>query len=228
MFGMRKFDVVVALYVFGIMVVELMGVKTFPIVQFGWLHLSSSVAIFALPLLFTLTDVVTEVHGRERARSLVRIGLMIVALQIATAALFTALPSSARFAWGSSAYNTIFSTSIRFGLASIVAFAVAETMDVAVFARLRQHLGKRGLWLRNNVSNFVSQFIDVLVWTVIAFYGFGQSLGSNARFILGIIIPYWLVRCVLSLVETPLVYVGVRWLRGKVQPAPAVAETEAV
>jgi queuosine precursor transporter len=225
MFGFKRFDVLVALYVFGIMVVELMGAKTFPIAQFGWLHLNASVAVFALPLLFTLTDVVTEVHGRARARSLVRIGLLIVVLQVTTAALFTALPSSAKFAWGDAAYDTIFGTSIRFGLASIAAFAVAELLDVAVFAKLRQKMGKHGLWVRNNVSNFLSQFVDGLVWTTIAFYAFGQSLGSNAAFILGIIIPYWLVRCALSLAETPLVYIGVRWLR-KDKQTPAVAVQE--
>lgn len=210
----RKFDVIVALYVFGIMVVELMGAKTFPIVGFGWLHLNSSVAIFALPLLFTLTDVVAEVHGRARARGLVRIGLVVVVLQILTAALFTALPSSEKFAWGATAYNTIFGVSIRFGIASVVAFMMAEFLDVIVFTRLHQVLGKKGLWLRNNVSNFFSQFIDVLVWTTIAFYTFGESFSANSRYILGIIVPYWLVRCTLSLVETPIVYAGVRWLGG--------------
>lgn len=215
MFGSRKFDVIVALYVFGIMVVELMGAKVVPIADIGGLHLSTSVAIFVLPLLFTMTDAVTEVYGRERTRSLIRLGLLIVLLQVITAAVFTLLPSDERFAWGDGAYDMIFGTSIRFGLASIAAFAVAEFLDVAVFARLRERLGKQGLWLRNNVSNFLSQFVDVLVWTTIAFYSFSDSFGSNALFILGIIIPYWLVRCAMSLVETPVIYVAVRWLRGK-------------
>ena len=218
MLGSRKFDVIVALYVFGIMVVELMGAKVMPIANIGGLHLSTSVAIFVLPLLFTLTDAVTEVYGRERTRSLIRLGLLIVLLQVIAAALFTFLPSDERFAWGDGAYNAIFGTSIRFGLASIAAFAVAEFLDVAVFARLRQRLGKRALWLRNNASNFLSQFVDVLIWTTIAFYGFGDSLGSNAAFILGIIIPYWLVRCAMSLAGTPVIYLAVRWLR-RVSPS---------
>jgi len=224
MFKIRKFDVIVALYIFGIMVVELMGAKVIPIADIGGLHLSTSVAIFVLPLLFTMTDAVTEVHGRERTRGLIRLGLLIVLMQVITAALFTVLPSDERFAWGDSAYDAIFGSSIRFGLASIAAFALAEFLDVAIFAKLRQRLGKRGLWLRNNVSNFLSQFIDVLVWTTIAFYSFGDSLGSNTAFILGIIIPYWAVRCAMSLAETPIVYLAVRWLRGnKVETIAAKA-----
>ena len=44
----RKFDFLVALYVFGIMVVELMAAKIIPIANIGGLQLSTSVAIFAL------------------------------------------------------------------------------------------------------------------------------------------------------------------------------------
>ena len=52
----RKFDLVVAFYIFGVMVAEIFGPKTFPLTNFSWLHLNASVAIFVLPLLFTLTD----------------------------------------------------------------------------------------------------------------------------------------------------------------------------
>jgi uncharacterized integral membrane protein (TIGR00697 family) len=209
----NKFDVLVALYVFGVMVAELMGAKTMTLTNFSWLHLHASVAIFVMPLLFTVTDVVNEVYGRARARRLVRIGLMVVGLQLLTALLFTALPASARYQSSEASYDAIFSTSIRFACASLAAFAISELLDVAVFARLRQRLGTRGLWLRNNLSNIVSQFFDSTVFVVLAFYALGEPLGSNLSFLTGIIVPYWLIRCVLSLLETPLVYVGVKWLR---------------
>ncbi|MET0779482.1 MAG: queuosine precursor transporter [Candidatus Saccharimonadales bacterium] len=208
-----KFDVLVALYIFGIMVAELMGAKTMQLTQFSWLHLHASVAIFVMPLLFTITDVVNEVYGRERAKRLVRIGLMIVTLQLFTSLLFTALPASARFAGSEGAYDSIFGTSVRFAIAALLAFGISELMDVFIFAKLRERMGKRGLWVRNNVSNFVSQFFDSTVFVVAAFYVFGDPFGANASFLISIILPYWLIRCALSLAETPLVYLGVRWLK---------------
>ena len=66
MIRIRKFDLVMALYIFGVMSAELMGSKIFQLTNFSWMHLNASVAIFVLPLLFTLTDVVVEVHGKER------------------------------------------------------------------------------------------------------------------------------------------------------------------
>lgn len=214
MFLIRRVDMLVALYIFGVMIAQIMSAKTFPIADGGWLHLNASVAIFVMPLLFTITDVVNEVYGRERARSLVRIGLVIVVLQVLAALFFTSLPASDRFLANESAYDAIIGTSIRFGLAGIVAFAVAEFLDVYVFSRMRDWLGQKKLWLRNNASNFVSQFVDAVVWTTLAFWTFDQSAGSNVGFIVSIVIPYWLLRCALSVAETPLVYLGVWWLRG--------------
>lgn len=215
----NKFDLLVALYVFGIMVVELMGAKTFPITKIGTFQLTASVAIFVMPLLFTSIDVIVEVYGKARARSIVRTGLIIVILQVLTAYFFTNLSSSSEFAGSSNAYNLIFGTSIRFGLASILAFASSEVLDVAVFAKLRQKMNKRSLWLRNNVANFLSQFIDSAVWTTLAFYTFSSSFNANFKFIAGIVIPYYLVRCAMSIAETPLVYLGVGWIKGSSRSA---------
>ncbi len=218
MFKIRKFDLVMALYIFGVMSAELMGTKTFPLTNFSWLHLNASVAIFVLPLLFTLTDVVVEVHGRARARSMVWSGLIVVALLFLYSLLVTHLPASHRFSSSEPAYDKIFSATARISAASLIAFTVSEFLDVAVFARLKQRMHGQALWLRNNVSNFISMFLDSLVFIFLAFYSFSEGFGSNLGFLFGLIIPYWLIKCVLSVVETPLVYLGVGWLRGPKSP----------
>ncbi len=210
----RKFDFLVALYVFGIMTAELMGAKTFPLIQQDWLHLNASVAIFVLPLLFTITDVVVEVHGRARARSLVFAGILMVALLMAFAALATSLPPSVRFAADEEAFDTVFGASMRIAAASIVAFGVAELLDVAIFSKLRHALHHKALWLRNNLSNFISMLVDSTVFLTLAFYALDKPLGDNVGFLVGMIVPYWLVKCAFSVLQTPLVYLGVRWLRG--------------
>lgn len=204
----------IALYVFGIMVAELMGAKTFTVATIGTFTLFASVAIFVMPLIFTSVDVIVEVYGKERARSVVRTGLLIVILQVLTALLFTRIPSSEHFAYGNDAYNLIFGTSIRFGIASIVAFAASEFLDVAVFSKLRKRMRGRSLWFRNNAANFLSQLVDSVVWTTLAFYSFSMSFHGNFKFILGIVVPYYLVRVAMSVLGTPLVYLGVRWFKG--------------
>ena len=220
----RKFDLLFALYIFGVVTAELMGGKTFPILTVGSFHLTSSVAIFVMPLLFTATDVVVEVCGPERARSMVLSGLVCAASLVLYAALATHLPPSPRYAASEAAYDRVFGSSARIAAASLTAFAASELLDVVVFTRLRERMRGRALWLRNNASNFVSQLADSVVFLTLAFYSFGQSVGSNVGFLLGLILPYWAIRCALSVVETPLVYLGVHWLRsGDAQAGTALS-----
>lgn len=210
---LRPADLVVALYIFGVMSAELMGAKTFVIGNIGDYTLRASVAIFLMPLLFTLTDVVTEVKGRERARSMVLSGLFVIVLLVFYTLLATALPPSARSAGSEAAYDSIFHDSIRVSIASLIAFASSAFLDIAIFAKLRARMHKKALWFRNNASNFISQFVDSLVFLTAAFYALNVSFGENVSFIFGLLIPYWLLRCGMSLLTTPIVYAGVRFLR---------------
>ena len=210
----QKFDLLVALYIFGVMVAELMGAKTFPILHIGHFVVNASVAIFVMPLLFTAVDVIIEVHGKNRARSVVYSGLCMVVLLTLYSMLAVHLPPSKHFAGTEAAYDSVFGASIRISLASLAAFACSELLDVFIFSKLRQKMHKKALWFRNNIANFVSQFVDSAVFLTLAFYALGTSFGVNLNFIIGLLIPYWIVRCVLSVAETPLVYLGVHWLKG--------------
>lgn len=209
----NKFDLLVSLYIFCIITSELMGAKTFPLFKILGYQLNASVGIFVLPLVFTINDVITEVHGKERARSVIRSGLIVILLLLGYSVLATNLLPSSRFAATESAYDTIFGLSIRMSAASLTAFILAEFLDVLVFAKLRQKLGKSRLWLRNNASNFISQFVDTTTFMLLAFYAIDKPLGANMTFIVGLILPYWLLKCLMSVIETPFVYAGVKWLK---------------
>jgi uncharacterized integral membrane protein (TIGR00697 family) len=208
----QKFDLLAAFYVTCVMISELMGSKTFPIATIGTFHLNATVVIFVLPFIYAANDIIVEVFGKERAQSIVRSSLLMIFFLLIFSLLATALPPSKRFMLTDPAYKTIFGISARFSAASLIAFAISEFTDVFIFAKMRQKLGKSKLWLRTNVSNFVSEFLDTAVFMTLAFYALNMSPQSNFSFIAGIAIPYWLLRCFMSIIETPLVYLGVRWL----------------
>jgi len=211
----QKMDLLVAVYIFCVAASELMGIKTFQLFNFSWLHLNASVGIFLVPVIYSINDVITEVFGRERARSLIRSALVVVAFCFLFAALATALPASHRFTPMESAYDTIFHSTLRIAGASLIAFALAEFTDVFVFVKVREKLGKQGLWLRNNASNFVAQLLDTTIFITSAFWALDKPLGDNVSFLIGLIIPYWLLKCAMSVIETPFVYAGVKWLKDK-------------
>ncbi|OGK18738.1 hypothetical protein A3D80_02430 [Candidatus Roizmanbacteria bacterium RIFCSPHIGHO2_02_FULL_40_13b] len=209
----HKMDLLVALYIFLLCAAELMGGKTFPIISSGAIKLNASVAIFLIPFIFSINDVITEVYGPERARNVIRSGLLVISLIIGFGMLATSLPPSMRFQLTESAYDTIFQQSIRISLASLIAFALSDFLDVYLFSKIRKALGKQNLWLRNNVSNIVSQLIDTVVFMMLAFYALNNPLGQNVAFLSSLILPYWLLKCFMSVIETPFVYLGVSWLK---------------
>lgn len=215
MLKINKFDFLVSLYIFCIAVSELMGGKTFHLLDIGSFKLNASVAIFVIPVIFTINDIITEVFGVERARSVVRSGLLIIFFLLMFSLLAVNLPPSTRFMKSEGAYDQIFAVSARIAASSLIAFAIAEFMDVLIFARIRKTLGKKKLWLRNNVSNIVSQFFDTTIFMFLAFYAFDKSIMSNSSYLFGLILPYWLLKCFMSVIETPFVYLGVKWLREK-------------
>ncbi len=215
MFKIEKFDLLVSIYIFCIAVAELMGAKTFPLAKIFGYQLNASVAIFVLPLIFTINDVITEVFGKERTRSVIRSGLFVIFLILIFSLIATNLPPSLRFEKTEGAYDIIFGLSARIAAASLTAFTLAEFLDVFIFAKIRQRFGKKALWFRNNASNFVSQFVDTFVFMFLAFYAFDKPFDNNVGFLFSLILPYWLLKCFMSVIETPFVYLGVRWLRKK-------------
>jgi hypothetical protein len=222
MLKVNKFDLLVAFYVFLILSADYLGAKTFPLLVIGDFRLNASVAIFLVPFIFTINDVIVEVYGKERAKSVVRASLLMVGLLFLFSWLAVSLPPSARFAGSETAYDSVFSKSMRFSLASLLAFAISEFTDIAVFSRIRERMKGRALWLRNNASNFSAQFLDTVVFITLAFYSLSRPLGDNATFLWSLILPYWLLKCLMSVIETPFVYWGIKWLRKDVVSGPKI------
>jgi queuosine precursor transporter len=215
MFKIQKLDFLIAFYTTSVVLTELMGAKTVPLFTLGGFPISGTVTLLVLPFIYSINDTIVEVFGKARAQSVVRSALLMVLFILIFSLIATALPADKRFSPTESAYETIFGISARFSAASLIAFAISEFSDVYIFTKMREKLGKKNLWLRTNVSNFISEFFDTALFMTLAFYATDQSVISNIVFISGISLPYWILRCSMSIIETPLVYLGVKWLKYK-------------
>lgn len=213
LFKIEKFDLLVSVYIFCICVAEIMGAKTFPLIKIFGYQFNASVAILVLPLIFTINDIIIEVYGKDRARSVVRSGLLIVFLIFTFSLIATSLPPSMRFSSMEPHYDAVFQLSARIAAASLIAFIISQFTDVIIFVKLREKLGKKALWFRNNASNFIAQGLDTFIFITLAFYALDKSFADNWPFLLSIILPYWFLKCVMSVLETPFAYLGVKWLK---------------
>lgn len=173
---------------------------------------SVSVGIFMVPLTFLITDIVEEVHGKKLAQHFVISGVVVLVLILLYTALFVVLEPHQRYGFNEE-YKTIFGGSLRIIIASLVAFVLSQTHDVWAFSFWKKKTKGKALWLRNNLSTIVSQFIDTFVFMMIAFYHMSDKF--TFWFIIQLIIPYYLFKIAFALLDTPFIYLGVRWLRGK-------------
>ena len=209
----NKMDVLVGLYIFCIVAAELMGGKTFPIISSNGFNLNSGVGLLFIPAVYIIIDIITDVFGKDRAKSVIRTGWIVIVLLIIAAFIATSLPPSTRFASSEAAYDLIFTQSIRISAASLTAFVVANLMDIYVFSKIKAKTKEKKLWLRSNLANIISLFLDTAVFIILAFYSFDISIAENTSFLFSLILPYWLLKCLMSFIETPFVYLGVKWLK---------------
>lgn len=97
-------------------------------------------AIFFIPFIYSINDVLVQVWGYKTARTVYRISLFCIIGLAFFSWLSTALPASMIFIDKEAAFDTIFGQTLRFSLASITAFAISDILDVIIFCRLRDRL----------------------------------------------------------------------------------------
>ena len=96
-------------------------------------------------------------------------------------------------------FSLILGSNLRIVIASMVAYLVSQHHDVWAFNFWKNKTNGKYLWVRNNMSTLVSQSIDIVLFIVIAFYGTGAP-------ILTMIISQYIIKLVIALADTPLVY----------------------
>jgi len=215
-----KTDLLLGLFVASLVAASLIGSK---IAQLGVIEFS--VGIFAYPLTFLITDMIEEVHGKEKTKQFVLIGFISMTGVLLMTILSVLLPFAPRSYVQAEQYNMVFGISIRFFIASIIAFVISQLHDVWAFNYWKEKTKGKFLWLRNNLSTIISQFLDTVIFMFIALYYLpfsfipavlNTSPKFNFAYMFVLIIPYWLLKVVMALCDTPFCYIGVKWLRGYV------------
>jgi hypothetical protein len=202
--SLKKICIALAIYLTSLIAANTLGLKLMPFV-FGS-HLS--VAVFSFPFVFLMTDVIGEVYGKDVARMFVLAGFVTTLLFILYSVVSLIVPWSKDGLWVQQGYNTVFGVTIRISIASLLAFLIAEYQDVVAFFFFKAKTGSRHFWLRSTLSNIWSQFLDTVIFMVVAFLGV-YPLPT----LIGIIIPWWLYKVAMGVFYTPLSYVGIYLLR---------------
>ena len=157
---------------------------------------------------FLITDILSENYGTQAARRVVYYGLAVIVgftLLMNLALLFE--PAADDFAHES--LEVIFGFLPRVAAASLAAYLVSQLHDVWAYAFWKRRFDRIGqIWIRNNLSTMVSQLVDTVVFTTIAFAGV-FSLGVFAE----IVLTTYLLKLIVAAADTPFVYLATHWVR---------------
>jgi len=150
--------------------------------------------------LFLVTDIMAENHSKKDAQKAVWIGFfaLISTTLIMQITLFFTPDASDSL---SPHIEAIFSFLPRITLASLTAYLISQSHDVWLFAALKKRLKSKKLWLRNNLSTITSQFLDNVIFTLLAFVGEFSWI-----IIAQIFVTSMILKIIISFFDTPFVY----------------------
>ncbi len=199
----NKFYTVLSVYITALIVANITASK---VIDLWGLFVPAGFICYSLT--FLMTDAVSEIWGRDRAKRVVIMGFYMNVLMVVLVQASILLPA-APF-WGSQeAYQLVLSGSFRIVGASIAAYLVSQFTDVWAFLAIKRLTNGRFLWLRNNGSTYLSQAIDTSIFITIAFYG----AVPNAALI-NMVISQYLVKMGITVFNTPFFYGLIYWIRG--------------
>jgi uncharacterized integral membrane protein (TIGR00697 family) len=211
----KAYNVFMVIFITMIVLTNIIGVKLFVVNS-----VTLTTGIITYPLTFLITDIVCEVFGKKRASLMVVMGFFASLLSLVFINLAVMLPGSEVWINNSlgyssikdmqNAYESVFTLPGFLITASMLAYLVAQLIDVRIFHYLKKVTNEKKLWLRNNLSTMFSQLIDTIIVNSIFLY-FGLNLDWDI--IIKIIIASYLFKIIIALLDTPLVYIGVHYTR---------------
>ncbi len=155
---------------------------------------------------YLITDILSENESKESASRAVWLGVFASVIML----LFTQywlLYTPAESDWASEYIRPIFSTTPRMLLASLIGYIVSQRFDVWMYHRWWNYTTKktgdsvRFLWLRNNASTLISQAINTVIFTFIAFAGW-----YDTATLITIMASSYIIYIFTSLLDTPALY----------------------
>ena len=173
--------------------------------------------VLAYPFTFLATDLICELYGKTRAQTLVWVGFSMNLFMLGLMTIGHFFPDASGVSAGTSTFESVYKFMVGNVVASMFAYLVAQSIDVQLFHFWKRLTKGKHLWLRNNLSTAGSQLVDTTAILIILYYA--NNLGDNVNSLADLIplIYYsYLFKFFFALFDTPLFYLGVWYLKPKV------------
>jgi hypothetical protein len=201
--------ILAALFVAALVTGNLIFQKFFTWDPFGIFEFQLSVGIIPYPITFLVTDIISEVYGRKRANRVVLAGLFASVFMLIIIVVSTWAPATDWSPVGDLEFKKVFGFTFIAVTASLAAYLLAQFLDVQIFHFWKRVTKGKHLWLRNNASTFLSQFVDT--FTVLFLLCSFNVI--EWQYFYGLLLNGFLFKVLFAAADTPIIYVIVWWMR---------------
>lgn len=219
------FLLLAGLFIGSMTMLNILGVTRFLDLSFDFMGftipLPLAVGVLPYPLTFLCTDFISEIYGRRRANFMVWVGLLVNVWLVFIVWVGGLLPGFDQAVPDAAGRLPVFFEIRKLTLgavaASMLAYLAAQLCDVHIFHFWKRVTNGKHMWLRNNGSTMVSQFVDTFaVITITHFYA--RSLPVNAAEPLWpqlwtFILTGYVFKFLVAAIDTIPFYFGTAWLR---------------
>ncbi len=163
---------------------------------------------------YLVTDILSENEGKKCASKAVWLGVF-TSVMMLMLTQYWLLYTPAANDWAREHIGAIFSTTPRLLAASFIGYVVSQRFDVWLYHKWwdltskKTGDSKRFLWLRNNGSTLISQIVNTVIFTSIAFLGM-----YDTKTFISIMLSSYIIYVFTSMLDTPVVYIA-RWMKNK-------------
>ncbi|WP_289046047.1 queuosine precursor transporter [uncultured Olleya sp.] len=177
----------------------------FDITLFGAKLFEISVGILPYPITFLITDLISEIYGKKRANQIVIAGIFASVFSLLIVFTANTVPATNWSPVSDGLFTTVFGNTIIAVFASMMAYLLAQLVDIQIYHFWKRMTNGKHLWLRNNFSTFLSQFVDTFS-VLFLLCSFGE-IGWDKFY--GLLISGFIFKVLIALIDTPFLYLGV-------------------
>jgi len=215
-FNNRLYIILGGIFIASLVTANLIFQKFFTWTPFGIYTFELSVGILPYPITFLVTDLISELYGKKKADQIVISGLVASVFVMGVVFVANAMPQTAWSPVNSETFNKVFGLFGPAVFASMVAYLTAQFIDIRIFHFWKRLTKGKHLWLRNNGSTIISQFVDTAsVLLLLCITGVIEW----SRFP-GLLENGFIFKVMIAFLDTPLFYLGVWYSKPKVHDDP--------
>ena len=211
LFAQKIYLILGALFVASLVASNLIFQKFFYWDFFGLYTFEISVGILPYPITFLITDIISEVYGKRKANQIVTIGIFASLFSMLIVFVSGIVPATDWSPVSDTLFNKVFGATAIAVLASMLAYLFAQYIDIQLFHFWKRLTKGKHLWLRNNFSTFLSQFVDTFT-VLILLCSFGKI---EWKLFSSLLLSGFLFKVLIAALDTPLLYLAVYAFRNR-------------